>query len=116
MEKFEGKRTTDDCYTPDIVYEAVADWVANEYSLDRKNFVRPFYPGGDYQAFKYKKNAVVVDNPPFSILSEILQWYDENGVKFFLFAPALTLFPRPARTRAAPSRSAWASHTRTGLR
>lgn len=92
VEKFEAKRTTDDCYTPDIVYNAVADWVAEEYGLDRKNFVRPFYPGGDYQAFKYKKNAVVVDNPPFSILSEILRWYDENGVKFFLFAPALTLF------------------------
>ena len=92
VEKFEAKRTTDDCYTPDIVYDAVADWVASEYGLDRKNFVRPFYPGGDYQAYKYKKNAVVVDNPPFSILSEILTWYMENGVPFFLFAPALTLF------------------------
>ena len=92
IEKFEAKRTTDDCYTPDIVYDAVADWVASEYRLDRKNFVRPFYPGGDYQAYKYKKNAVVVDNPPFSILSEILTWYMENGIPFFLFAPALTLF------------------------
>ena len=47
LDKFEAKKTTDDCYTPDNVYDAVADWVANEWSLDRKDFVRPFYPGGD---------------------------------------------------------------------
>ena len=92
LDKFEQAKTTDDCYTPDLVYEAVADWVANEYGVDRKNFIRPFYPGGDYQAEKYKKTDIVVDNPPFSILSEILKFYTEKGVRFFLFAPALTLF------------------------
>ena len=92
VDKFEIPKTTDDCYTPDLVYEAVADWVANEYGVDRKNFVRPFYPGGDYQTEKYKKTDIVVDNPPFSILSEILKFYTEKGVRFFLFAPALTLF------------------------
>ena len=92
VEKFETKRTTDDCYTPDMVYEAVADWVAKEYGIDRSRFVRPFYPGGDYQAYNYKPDAVVVDNPPFSILSEILRWYQEHEIDFFLFAPALTLF------------------------
>ena len=92
LDKFEEKKTTDDCYTPDNVYEAVADWVAKEWNLDRKNFVRPFYPGGDYQKEKYKKGAVVVDNPPFSILSEIIRWYCDNGIRFFLFAPTLSLF------------------------
>ena len=92
LDKFEAKKTTDDCYTPELVYEAVADWVANEYGLDRSDFVRPFYPGGDYQRFKYGDRAVVVDNPPFSILSEILQWYKSHGIKFFLFGPTLTLF------------------------
>lgn len=92
LDKFEIKKTTDDCYTPDNVYDAVADWVAEEYNLDRKNFVRPFYPGGDYQNESYKKDDIVVDNPPFSILSEIINFYTEHGVKFFLFAPALTLF------------------------
>ena len=92
LDKFKLKKTTDDCYTPDIVYNAVADWVANEYGLDRKNFVRPFYPGGDYKNEKYPKGCVVVDNPPFSILSEILTHYKDRGVKFFLFAPNLTLF------------------------
>ena len=91
-EKFEQKKTTDDCYTPELVYEAVADWVAKEYNLNRRNFVRPFYPGGDYQKEKYQKDAVVVDNPPFSIMSEILQFYIDNGIKFFLFSPHLTLF------------------------
>ena len=92
LDKFKLKKTTDDCYTPDIVYNAVVDWVANEYGLDRKNFVRPFYPGGDYKNEKYPKGCVVVDNPPFSILAEILTHYKERGVKFFLFAPHLTLF------------------------
>ena len=92
LDKFKLKKTTDDCYTPDIVYNAVAGWVANEYGLDRKNFVRPFYPGGDYKNEKYPEGCVVVDNPPFSILAEILTHYRDRGVKFFLFAPQLTLF------------------------
>ena len=92
LEKFEAKKTTDDCYTPDRVYNAVADWVAKEYGVDKDNFVRPFYPGGDYQKFKYKKDSIVVDNPPFSILAEIMRWYADNGILFFLFGPTLTLF------------------------
>ena len=92
LEKFEPKHTTDDCYTPDGVYEAVADWVAKEYKVSRKNFVRPFYPGGDYQGEKYKKTDIVVDNPPFSIMREIIDFYNAQGVRFFLFAPCLALF------------------------
>lgn len=92
VEKFEPKRTTDDCYTPDNIYNAVAYWVSKEYGVERENMVRPFYPGGDYERHTYKPNDVVVDNPPFSILAEIMKFYDENGIKFFLFAPLLTLF------------------------
>ena len=92
VEKFKPKLTTDDCYTPAIVYDAVADWVAAEYKLDRSRFVRPFYPGGDYEAFDYSGGAVVVDNPPFSILSQIVKYYTAHGIPFFLFAPALMLF------------------------
>ena len=33
-----------------------------------------------------------MDNPPFSILSEIIKYYQRRGVFFFLFAPTLTLF------------------------
>ncbi|MBR3231361.1 MAG: ParB N-terminal domain-containing protein [Lachnospiraceae bacterium] len=102
LDKFEDKKTTDDCYTPDLVYEAVADWVANEYGLDRQRFVRPFYPGGDYKKYKYAEGAIVVDNPPFSILAEILRWYKEHEVDFFLFGPTLTLFSSSSGCCAIP--------------
>ena len=92
VDKFKAKKTTDDCYTPPIVYDAVADWVASEYGLDKSNFVRPFYPGGDYQRFSYAAGSVVVDNPPFSILTKIVKFYEQTKQRFFLFAPTLTLF------------------------
>lgn len=92
VKKFELKKTTDDCYTPDEVYDAVADYVSEQYGLSRSNFVRPFYPGGDYQNYNYKKGDVVVDNPPFSILAEIKRFYSERNIRFWLFAPSLTLF------------------------
>ena len=92
LDKFKLKKTTDDCYTPAVVYDAVAKWVADTYQLDQAKFVRPFYPGGDYQSEKYERGAVVVDNPPFSILAEILNFYKEKQISFFLFAPTLTLF------------------------
>ena len=93
VDKFEVKKTTDDCYTPDLVYDAVLDWVRNEYGISNDaKIVRPFYPNGDYEHEDYPDGCVVVDNPPFSILSEILRFYVDNSVKFFLFAPTLTLF------------------------
>ena len=92
VDKFKAKKTTDDCYTPENVYEAIAGWVSREYGVEREHFVRPFYPGGDYQRFDYAPGAVVVDNPPFSILAEIVAHYAQTGRRFFLFAPTLTLF------------------------
>ena len=92
VEKFEPKKTTDDCYTPENVYEVVADFVASTYDLDKKHFRRVFWPGGDYQAEKYEPSDIVVDNPPFSILAQIIKWYNDMAVKFFLFSPTLTLF------------------------
>ena len=92
IHKFDAKKTTDDCYTPPIVYDAVADYVAERYGVKKSDFVRPFVPGGDYQNYKYKPTDVVVDNPPFSILSEIVRFYHEKNIKCFLFAPHLTLF------------------------
>ena len=89
-EKFKHKKTTDDCYTPDNIYQAVLSWVRAEYGIDGADIVRPFYPGEDYQAREYPAGCVVVDNPPFSILNEIVGYYVAEGVRFFLFAPALT--------------------------
>ena len=93
VKKFDLERakTTDDCYTPPAIYEAVLDWLKNKVDLSGKEIMRPFYPGGDYKKELYHSNCVVVDNPPFSILSEIATFYIDMGVKFFLFAPALTL-------------------------
>lgn len=86
------KKTTDDCYTPPAVYEAVKSWAVGRFQLQDKNILRPFYPGGDYQNERYTENDVVIDNPPFSILSQICNFYMDNNIKFFLFAPSLTLF------------------------
>ena len=92
VDKFKPKKTTDDCYTPENIYEAVAEWVAGEYGVARDDMVRPFWPGGDYQAFDYPPGCCVVDNPPFSLLARIMRFYAARGVRFFLFAPTLTLF------------------------
>ena len=92
VEKFKPKKTTDDCMTPPVIYECVAEFVERRYGVDRKRFVRPFYPGGDYENYPYPDDAVVVDNPPFSILSKILNFYTERNIPFFLFAGGLTIF------------------------
>lgn len=34
---------------------------------------------------------MVIDNPPFSCFKEIVNFYRENGIEFFLFGPALTI-------------------------
>lgn len=94
-EKFKPKTPTDECYTPPIVYDAVADWVAAEFGLDRSKFLRPFRPRGDFEREDYPAGCVVVDNPPFSILTKIIRFYTAVGVPFFLFAPTLTLFTAP---------------------
>ena len=102
LEKFKLKKTTDDCYTPAPVYDAVARYVEETYGVSRAKFVRPFYPGGDYQREKYPADCVVVDNPPFSIMAEILKFYRERGIRFFLFAPTLTLFSSSSTCTALP--------------
>lgn len=90
--KFEPKKTTDDCYTPPLVYDAIRDWACEQYGIDPGSIVRPFYQGGDYEAFDYPDGCVVLDNPPFSILSQICDFYLNRGIRFFLFAPSLTAF------------------------
>ena len=92
IEKFKPKKTTDDCFTPPLVYEAVKNWAVKEYHLEGSEIIRPFYPGGDYKRHKYPDGCVVIDNPPFSILVEIKRFYHEKNIKYFLFAPHLTLF------------------------
>lgn len=91
VDKFKPKKTTDDCYTPEAVYDVILDYVVEKYGLQGRPVVRPFWPGGDYEKFDYPENCVVIDNPPFSILARILDFYVEKQIEFFLFAPQLLM-------------------------
>ena len=98
LAKFDAKKTTDDCFTPPAVFAAVHEWAKAEYGLHGLRIVRPFHPGGDFVTFDYRPGDVVLDNPPFSILSKIRAFYDARGIDYFLFAPSLTLFNTKAPT------------------
>lgn len=91
VDKFKPKLTTDDCYTPADVYDAVLAYVRRKYDIAGLKVIRPFYPGGDYQKEDYT-GAVVIDNPPFSIGAQIIDFYCNRQVPFFLFANGLTAF------------------------
>lgn len=93
VDKFKQKLTTDDCYTPPAVYDAVLAFVQTFTNTEGRKIVRPFFPGGDYEDLsQYPENCIVVDNPPFSLESKIVRFYTEHGIAFFIFAPALSLF------------------------
>ena len=92
IDKFKPKKTTDDCYTPDSIFDIVKAYVFEHYGVTEDRIVRPFWPGMDYRDFDYPEGCVVVDNPPFSILSRIIQDFNTGRVQFFLFEPYLTAF------------------------
>lgn len=91
------KKTTDDCYTPAPVYEAVRDFALalNPEVTAGRRVIRPFWPGGDYESEDYTDGAVI-DNPPFSIFSKIVRFYASRRVPFFLFANQKTLMNGPS--------------------
>lgn len=90
VEKFKPKKTTDDCMTPPEIYEVVCDYVCNRWDISPTRVVRPFWPGENYETYDYSKDSVVIDNPPFSILSRIIKFYLKENIPFFLFCPSLT--------------------------
>lgn len=96
VEKFKPKKTTDDCYTPPAVYEAVLHFARERLGIGGSPVARPFYPGGDYERHDYPAGCVVVDNPPFSLYSRIVRFYLARGIRFLLFAPQLTCFVKGA--------------------
>ena len=67
----DNPKTTDDCFTPKDVYEAVVKYVATVIDMSDKVVLRPFFPGGDYENAEYPENGVVIDNPPFSLFTKI---------------------------------------------
>ena len=81
--------TPDECYTPPAVYDAVLDYAVDRYNLQGKHIVRPFIPGGNYQQYGYGKNDVVIDNPPFSMTTKIVNWYIDHNIPFFMFINGL---------------------------
>lgn len=90
VDKFKPKKTTDDCYTPDVIYKAVKDWAIKGMNWGGRTVVRPFWPGGDFENFDYPADCVVIDNPPFSIIAKVVRFYEEHNIDYFLFAPHLT--------------------------
>lgn len=90
--KFTDKpKTTDDCYTPQDVYDCVVRYVGTLVDLSDKVILRPFYPGGDYENAEYPDNGIVIDNPPFSIFTKICRFYSAHKVPFFLFGNGMTI-------------------------
>ena len=53
LQKFERKKTTDDCYTPPEIYEVVKSWAVKRNGWEGREVYRPFYPGGDSAHFGY---------------------------------------------------------------
>ena len=91
--KFQEKeKTTDDTYTPPDIYEAVLNYVRSIYPMEGKEILRPFYPGGDYEHAEYPEDGVVIDNPPFTMLTKICKFYSERRIPFFIFGAGLTIF------------------------
>nr|DAT23288.1 MAG TPA: adenine-specific methyltransferase [Caudoviricetes sp.] len=74
----------DEFYTPKRVYEVIKNWAVKRYGLEGREIIRPFYKGGDYKRANYPKGCVVIDNPPFSICGQIVDFYLEKGIDFFL--------------------------------
>lgn len=92
MEKFQPKHTKDDTFTPGPVYECVKQWILEKYpQFGNAEIVRPFWPGADYQNTEYPEGCLVLDNPPFSRMAEIVRFYTERGIHFFLFANHVTV-------------------------
>lgn len=87
----DNPKTTDDCFTPQDVYEAVVKYVGTVVDLSDKLILRPFFPGGDYEHSEYPENGVVIDNPPFSIFTKCCAFYSRHRIPFFLFGPGLTI-------------------------
>ena len=87
----DNPKTTDDCFTPKDVYEAVVEYVGTIVDLSDKQILRPFFPGGDYENAVYPWNGIVIDNPPFSMFTKICAFYARHKIPFFLFGPGMTI-------------------------
>lgn len=91
LAKFKPVNGSDECYTPLHIFECVYNYVRKLFpQFNNMENLRPFKPNGNYIREDYV-NKIVIDNPPFSILSKIVDFYNVNNVKFWLFAPTLSI-------------------------
>lgn len=91
IKKFRPINGSDECYTPIPVFECVYNYVRELFpQFNNMENLRPFKPNGNFLKENYT-NKIVIDNPPFTILSNIIQYYKLNNIKFWLFAPTLTI-------------------------
>lgn len=89
VDKFKPKNGFDECYTPLPVFECVYNYVRDLFpQFNNIENLRPFKPNGDFLSEDYS-NKIVIDNPPFSILSFIISFYQQHNIKFWLFASTL---------------------------
>lgn len=88
LNKFKPKNGSDECYTPPEVFEVVKNYVFSVIGGE-VDYIRPFKPNGDFTSENYD-NKIVIDNPPYSIISKIIQWYNEHNIRYFLFCNHLT--------------------------
>ena len=100
VDKFKPVKTTDDCYTPPLVYDAVRDWACAEYEIDPDKIVRPFYPGGDYERFDYSDGRVVL-YPDHVLTAAMLQKYSKYGIDYKVRRGDCVLIPALDAQRAA---------------
>lgn len=87
------RQKNDEYFTLPEVYSLISDYVRDRYfpkgGFDGLQIVRPFYPGGDYEHAEYPENCLVLDNPPFSIITPIVKFYQSRGIRFFLFCSGI---------------------------
>lgn len=58
VDKFKPKLTTDDCYTPPIVYDAIRDWVCKNMGLTRRRLCVHFIPAETMSGLIIRRGAL----------------------------------------------------------
>lgn len=82
-------RTTDECWTPQDVYEAVVDYVGTLIDMEGRDVLRPFYPGGDYINAEYPVGGGSHRQPA------VLDIQQDREVLLRARHPLLFIRPRP---------------------
>ena len=76
------KKTTDDCYTPPLVYEAVSEWVSSQYGLDKNKFFSPVLSRAETTKTKITPTRLLSIILRFRFCQKIVKWYISQNVRF----------------------------------